>query len=795
MKKVLLYGTTLAMLLACGGEDKPSIELDLRDSRTPTETADRNPDVCSASCGQKVCGPNGCGGNCGLCEFQLETCTDEGLCEPTPCESTKDCPGNLLCAKDSGKCVVCVGDEDCSEGKTCGADHECHDQYPCQSDLDCKAYGLVCDKDAELCVECLSLVDCESKQHCKDSYCLDDVCVAGESKCEDGQVLACTDGSGWVVEQVCGAAQYCEEAACHDGCEPGVVWCEGDVYKVCADDGKSVQYEEDCAAKDQHCFDGACIPTICVADSTFCVDDDTAAACANDGMSFSEADCPAEHSCSEGSCLAWACTPGMAMCVEEIATFCDSIGLGPVEGGGLDCVQQGQTCKDGECVSCQPLCDGKECGEDGCGGSCGECADGQVCISGQCPPEGQECDDGNDVDWDGCTDGQLSEFRVNAHSISDQRLPTVASLPGQHLLAFWQSKGQFGDNVQPVARTILPGAGPQGSDKNMSDSLDWSSAGPVAAFAGDERVVVTWVSSDQDGDGYGVFARSVHENLTPVGDVVQVNSSWIGDQLDQEIACVDEEGCLVVWTDWVGGPLDASQYVISGQWLHLGGSKKGEEFSLVPAAGVQHPAVACADSEQCVVAWTKEEGDTHERAIWAGHIALDDLAVSGAQQANTVDLGKQEQAAVACDGTGQFLVVWQSSAQDSGGGTGVFGRLLSPELEWVGEQFQVSEPLSGNQGLPQASGSPSGGFLVVWTGSVQSDNTGIAARLLDSDGAPASPGARLNEFTTNHQGFPRVSAMSTGFVVIWESSMTTESGTGIDIMMRRLGPGAVPSYL
>jgi hypothetical protein len=40
--------------------------------------------------------------------------------------------------------------------------------------------------------------------------------------------------------------------------------------------------------------------------------------------------------------------------------------------------------------TCQPNCQGAECGPDGCGGSCGSCGDGKTCTAGQCEsgPEG-----------------------------------------------------------------------------------------------------------------------------------------------------------------------------------------------------------------------------------------------------------------------------------------------------------------------------------------------------------------------------------------------------------------------
>jgi hypothetical protein len=45
---------------------------------------------------------------------------------------------------------------------------------------------------------------------------------------------------------------------------------------------------------------------------------------------------------------------------------------------------------------CTPVCDGLQCGDDGCGGSCGACVDPQICELGQCvdtpAPTGDTCD-------------------------------------------------------------------------------------------------------------------------------------------------------------------------------------------------------------------------------------------------------------------------------------------------------------------------------------------------------------------------------------------------------------------
>jgi hypothetical protein len=67
-------------------------------------------------------------------------------------------------------------------------------------------------------------------------------------------------------------------------------------------------------------------------------------------------------------------------------------GTDTVEQPGADVEAPGEDVVD---PICTPACDGKLCGDDGCGGSCGSCPPGVICMDGQCPCEadcaGKEC--------------------------------------------------------------------------------------------------------------------------------------------------------------------------------------------------------------------------------------------------------------------------------------------------------------------------------------------------------------------------------------------------------------------
>ena len=73
----------------------------------------------------------------------------------------------------------------------------------------------------------------------------------------------------------------------------------------------------------------------------------------------------------------------------ECTPSCDGKDCGDDGCGGTcgECTGPGESCTgEGKCeVVCQPFCEGKDCGDDGCGGSCGDCDAGMACsAAGKC---------------------------------------------------------------------------------------------------------------------------------------------------------------------------------------------------------------------------------------------------------------------------------------------------------------------------------------------------------------------------------------------------------------------------
>ncbi len=127
------------------------------------------------------------------------------------------------------------------------------------------------------------------------------------------------------------------------------------------------------------------------------------------------------------------------------------------------------------------------------------------------------------------------EVQVNSTSAGDQRLPAVAALADGTFLVAWESEGQDGDESAIVARRLAADLTPLGDEFVVNSVAAFSQEQPAVAAAG-RGALVAW-SSPGDGDGYGVFARRVGLDGSPVGAEVLLNTTTAGTQ-----GAVSDEG-------------------------------------------------------------------------------------------------------------------------------------------------------------------------------------------------------------------------------------------------------------
>ena len=146
---------------------------------------------------------------------------------------------------------------------------------------------------------------------------------------------------------------------------------------------------------------------------------------------------------------------------------------------------------------------------------------------------------------------------------------------------------------------------------------------------------------------------------------------------------------------------------------------------------------------------------------------------------NAFTTSDQSTAAIAADADGDFVVAWNSYAQD-GSSFGIFARRYNATGVPRGADFRVNTFTTGEQRFPAVAMDADGDFVVVWDSAQDGSNTGIFAQRYNAAGVAQGGEFRVNTFTTGHQLVPKV-AMDFGgdFVVTWQSLYQDGSSDGV----------------
>jgi len=186
------------------------------------------------------------------------------------------------------------------------------------------------------------------------------------------------------------------------------------------------------------------------------------------------------------------------------------------------------------------------------------------------------------------------------------------------------------------------------------------------------------------------------------------------------------------------------------------------------------PAVAADAAGNFVVVWDGEGQDGSGAGIFGQRFDAAGLPQGSEFQVNTATASDQEIPAVAVDGSGDFVVVWQSYLP-SPTWHDVFGQRFDAAGLPQGNEFQVNTNTPDRQWFPAVAAADAGEFVVIWDSDVYVvvQSYGIAGQLFDAAGAPLGSEFAVTSDSYDFQGSSTVAADGAGnFVVVWESCVT-----------------------
>ncbi|MEL7360955.1 MAG: T9SS type A sorting domain-containing protein [Bacteroidota bacterium] len=267
----------------------------------------------------------------------------------------------------------------------------------------------------------------------------------------------------------------------------------------------------------------------------------------------------------------------------------------------------------------------------------------------------------------------------------------------------------------------------------------------------------------------------------------QVNTTVVNRQEAPSVD-TDADGDFVVV--WQSRNQDGSNFGIIGQRYDKSGATAGSEFQInTYTTGDQQDASVAVDvTGDFVVVWESDGQDGSGSGIYGQRYASDGTPLGGEFQINTTTAGNQSAPSVAADLNGDFVVAWQGS---DGSNTGIFAQRFSNAGVAQGSEFQVNTTTAAGQRTPAVGISLDGAFVIAWGGSNQDGSSGgIFAQRYASDGTALGSEFQVNTITPNNQRNPAIGVDQDGdFVIVWE---TFSGASDYDIAVRRYDSAGTP---
>lgn len=205
-----------------------------------------------------------------------------------------------------------------------------------------------------------------------------------------------------------------------------------------------------------------------------------------------------------------------------------------------------------------------------------------------------------------------------------------------------------------------------------------------------------------------VTARRFDESGAPLGNAVPISTSALSDYAAISVALDAGGEGLAAWTVAAPGPTGTTRVV--GRFLDPSGAPLGTEIEISPLGTM--PRVAALAGGGFVVVWARPGDGTLSPRIQArlydasGAPAGAGFAVSGSR-----GWLYQGAPAVAANGQGGFVVVWERSNQ--GYHINFAGRIFGADGAPRSAEIQLVAPARFS-GQPAVAYAPDGGFMVVW---------------------------------------------------------------------------------
>ena len=272
-------------------------------------------------------------------------------------------------------------------------------------------------------------------------------------------------------------------------------------------------------------------------------------------------------------------------------------------------------------------------------------------------------------DTDGLPIG--GEFRVNTYIGDKQLYPSMAVNKDGTFIVVWESNNTPEEGNKAICGQLYDSNGVEFGAEFLVNTESSVCRYPDVAADANGNFAVVWMV---DKSSNSIMGRLFDPNGTPRTDTLKVNTIRFSSITRPSIA-MDNAGNFVV--TWDGDPKLAGQDDIHARLYDADGTPLGGQFlvNTTLTGAQQYPQAAMNDDGEFVIVWDCriDPDDDNQRDIFGQRFGNSGEFIRDEFQINTYELNDQRYPAVAINGAGRFVAVWQSQTQD-GSRYGIFAR-------------------------------------------------------------------------------------------------------------------------
>ena len=297
---------------------------------------------------------------------------------------------------------------------------------------------------------------------------------------------------------------------------------------------------------------------------------------------------------------------------------------------------------------------------------------------------------------------------------------------------------------------------------------------PRLAVSQDGSFLVVWESDELDPDvGFAqvwIRGQAFDADANPVGAerLISAVSTGAGTIRYTDVAALTGGGYVVVWNQ-ESAIAPATGRHIQARLVSADGAPNGDAFVANSRIGTGEyfTAVTELDDGGFFAVWRAARELWGRRFSSTGAGVGEDFRVDGLAPARSI-----VNPDVVRGADGHVLVIWEDP-EEPGDGNEIRGRMYSPALNPLGDDFRINVLTELSQRQVRAGSYGKYGFLVAWESEVSAgddnDSTSIQGRLVTGANAFGGPQFTLNQYTTAGQTNPGVGGMGDSIAIAWRS--------------------------